>query len=219
MEIAGKTMPYHESAYQNMVSNRKTKIFETKTFCILPDYGPVTVGHALIVTKKHVTSFACLSTEELTELDAIISSLRSFVSSEYAMKLEFFEHGSDISLVHSMASVSHAHLHVIPTTIDLDINAMPYHWHRVTWKELCENEHYKSEGYLMFIDSSGIKSVTDFSQPIPQYFRRVYSKNNNYDWDWKKERSQIIVDKTISFYDSFKNIIGDKIDKQFLNKL
>ncbi len=105
-------------------------IGSTESFIIRPDDHPVSEGHILILPKEHVTSMAKLSPKARQEIEKLKDKIRKIFKDVYKAKdVLFFEHGevglADARLLSQdevtvQSPVSHAHLHAIPLTEDVD---------------------------------------------------------------------------------------------------
>lgn len=192
---------YHDEQYQNMVEKGFTIILMTHNFVILPDFGPILIGHALIIPKRHITSFACLSDIEIKELETIIQKVRDAIWHNYGLYTEFFEHGSDISLVNSMASVSHAHLHIMPVESPTDLGPTNMEWKNSDFYSLINDKEAQNDGYLLFCQVDGQIKIAKYEKAISQFFRKYYASiSGNQKWNWKNERNKEMLIKTLDFY-------------------
>lgn len=92
---------------------------ETLYFYIFPSIGSLIPGHLLIVPKRHYTALSMATKSEILELEGTINELQEIYKTILKSSSTFyFEHGildPDRSLINC---VDHAHLHILPTTID-----------------------------------------------------------------------------------------------------
>ena len=88
------------------------KVYETEDYIVFKDGFPVTEGHTLIITKRHISSYFDLTKEELNELSNILI--------EEKLLLEKFDNmikGFNIGINQgSLAgqTIMHCHIHLIP---------------------------------------------------------------------------------------------------------
>lgn len=86
-------------------------VFEDKlTICIRDKY-PVTKGHSLIITRRHVESFFDLTREERFSVDAMLFRAKEELDSEFAPS------GYNIGVNIGRAAgqtIGHVHVHLIP---------------------------------------------------------------------------------------------------------
>lgn len=90
-------------------------LFETDQLAVIPSIGPLTKGHCLVVTKRHVNNVLVTALfngffHEVKEcIDAVLSEFGRGAS------VVLGEHGlTESKESHSLCSTEHAHLHVIP---------------------------------------------------------------------------------------------------------
>ena len=86
--------------------NKNKELF----FARFDDY-PVSPGHCLIISRKHITSFFTFSEEEINELYQLMVEVKN------KLKQEFQPHGFNIGFNEGKAAgqtLDHFHLHIIP---------------------------------------------------------------------------------------------------------
>lgn len=89
----------------------------SKYISIVADVSALTVGHLLIITKRHAKSFAQTSDNEMSQALEVIASIRVFLESK-GYDLIIAEHGSGSPEEFSPACIDHAHLHLVPVKND-----------------------------------------------------------------------------------------------------
>lgn len=150
---------------------------------ILPGVGAVTPGYVLLCPNEHYPNFSAAATAP--EMISFTEHMLRFLS-ERLGNLTYFEHGGeDASPVPTSACVDHAHVHVVPGHVPLNLPA--------------EGEHYASLGdfladrearwvkgpYLLLGHTDNDCSVTaDIG--VSQYFRRQLARllDNEDCWDY-----------------------------------
>ncbi len=89
-------------------------VAETDTFFVIATLGQITDGgYVLIFPKRHAKCSTVFSDEEMLDLTLLILDCEKKIFSEYGVFPVLFEHG----IVGQ--TVPHAHIHLVPTTIDL----------------------------------------------------------------------------------------------------
>ena len=83
----------------------------TEFFNIIYDKYPVSKGHILVVSKRHVASYFDLSNDEKHELVEIIDTLQRYLSDTYSP--DGFNVGFNDGKCAGQ-TVQHFHLHIIP---------------------------------------------------------------------------------------------------------
>lgn len=195
---------YQDANYAKLVESGATRLYETKSFCLFLDFGPICVGHALVVPKSHITSLAVLNAKEIAELYELISLIREKIINKYNLNIECFEHGSGTDMNQCMSCVSHAHLHIIPTNIETRLSEIPISFRTTELEKLIEDVEAKRDGYLLFIDSNEKCYYAKNQVVISQFFRQYYAAKIGQisKWDWRHFRDQDLQTKTLEFYKS-----------------
>lgn len=97
-------------------------LMETANFLLIPDISPMVPGHSLLITKAHLTCFADLPHHMLSEVHRILNRAADLVAERHSTPL-LFEHGSaSLSTAHSGACIQHAHIHVLPVRVPVDLS-------------------------------------------------------------------------------------------------
>lgn len=102
----------------------KQVLEETSRHVLLPDIGPLTQDHLLVVSKKHVPSFASLPVDCHSDYQSLVSSVMLKMSNLHPKEEPLtFEHG--VGAVNGKfircggcGRTDHAHLHVLPVSKD-----------------------------------------------------------------------------------------------------
>ncbi len=101
------------------LTNRKsalenTELLGSQHFVVIPALGPLTVGHAMIVSRKHYPSLASLGATGLSEYQDLVNQLRRSAPSLLGSSLEA-EHGGT-HLDPAGACIAHAHINLVPSS-------------------------------------------------------------------------------------------------------
>lgn len=89
-------------------------MLESSSFAVIPSLGPLTSGHSLLCTKKHVRSLADVDAELQAEYEQIKARLRAALSEAYSADICLFEHGMAQRGNRVPCTVDHAHVHFVP---------------------------------------------------------------------------------------------------------
>src|SRR5258708_7550995 len=92
---------------------------ESDGFAVIPSIGPLVRGHVLLCPKIHFKSFAQIPSTLEAELDGMKKRLASLLRQTYGQRIHYFEHGSAKRAQHPMCTVEHAHLHFVPTDVEI----------------------------------------------------------------------------------------------------
>lgn len=92
-------------------------LYEDDFIYVMPDICPLSVGHLLIISKRHAQGYA--NTDKAT-LQAVECFLTYYEERIGFRNYTIFEHGAVIPY-HAGASIDHAHIHIVPYQIDMSI--------------------------------------------------------------------------------------------------
>jgi diadenosine tetraphosphate (Ap4A) HIT family hydrolase len=178
------------SSYLNLYTSCDKKILlQTKSLVLMPDISPIVPGHMLIVTKDHYLSFSTIPEYIWQELD-ILKKLALNILAEYQYRPFFFEHGDSSGLCQVGGCISHAHLHVIPTRVDIlkhlnrlssnGLSLKKIDMKNVVPKNGCDYLYYENH------DAEGC-IVVNPNKPLPHQFIRIVvaQEIGIPDWDWR----------------------------------
>ena len=88
------------------------KIFETENWIAISDGYPVSLGHSLIIPKKHISSIFDLNDNDLIiELFSMIKSVKTILCDKYNPKA--FNIGINDGKFAGQ-TIPHLHIHIIP---------------------------------------------------------------------------------------------------------
>lgn len=90
-------------------------LYEDDYIFVMPDLCPLSVGHLLIISKKHAQGYG--NTDEAT-LSAVEDFLTFYEARLGPRKYTIFEHGAVIPY-YAGASIDHAHIHIVPYELQL----------------------------------------------------------------------------------------------------
>ena len=100
-------------------SETETILFESDRFVVWPSIGALVPGWTIIVSKLHVESMAQLDDAALRELMMIEESMRVSLQQAFRKPAVAFEHGPWQAGLGVGCGTDHAHLHMVPTDVDL----------------------------------------------------------------------------------------------------
>lgn len=162
-------------------------LWEDENIYVVPDLFPLVVGHMLVISKNHYNSFA---NAPISTINCVKSALQYLLNHVFCgQNVAIFEHGS-ITENSAGASISHAHLHVVPINFDLKeeinksplITCPPQSW-------ALDDLHVlsiKRQPYIFFqsnFESSIIYKVDNLPS---QFLRKIIADKLGNRYDWKK---------------------------------
>ncbi len=175
-------------------------LFESKNFAVFPTLGALVEGWLLIVPKDHALCLGALSQELYSELEELRSKV-SLVLEECYGSVTVFEHGPAQPNHLVGCGVDHAHLHILPTRINLiegvkEIFPDPLKWEPVRGIQETARLYEAELPYLYVEQSSGRGYVTTHPNLQSQMFRKVIARHigrpEQYDWRQYDEEANII---------------------------
>ena len=92
-------------------NNKEPIIIENEYWYAIYDKYPVSKGHTLLITKRHISSFFDLTPEEIKEIYNMIKYVKS------KLNIEYFPDGYNIGVNCGRAAgqtIPHCHIHIIP---------------------------------------------------------------------------------------------------------
>lgn len=100
-----------DCVFCEIVNDKKDIIFESDLAVAFFDSHPVSVGHTLIIPKRHCVTYFDLTKEEIEEMFELSMKVKEHLDQEY--QPDGFNVGFNC-LEAGGQSVMHAHMHVIP---------------------------------------------------------------------------------------------------------
>lgn len=144
-------------------------IIEDKDFVAVPSLGQLVPGYILIIPRRHVSSMAQLSMEELAKLRKFCGQVTVFQKKCWGMPL-IFEHGMCSEEHRAGACIDHAHWHLVPTSEELvphDIRLT-----RIDSFEAFAASTGQANSYLYVGNCTGRGYILDDRNIPGQFFRR-----------------------------------------------
>lgn len=163
---------------------------ESRLFAVIPSLGPLVRGHVLLCPKSHYKSLACLPEEYDMEYSHAKTAIAQLIGQLYHRPIHCFEHGSDPNSSRVLCTVSHAHLHLVPTSVEvLDVLLAEGSWMEFTGSLAEMRDVVGSKEYIYYESPSRRHLVTvgDLKGIPSQYMRRVFAEalGNRTCWNWR----------------------------------
>jgi len=165
-------------------------LFQSKNFAVFPSLGALVEGWLLIVPKGHALCLGALSQQLHSELDELRSQVSHALEECYG-SVTVFEHGPAQPCHLVGCGVDHAHLHILPTQINLiegvkEIFPEPLEWELVGSVQETASLYEAGLPYLYVEQTPGRGFVTTHPNLQSQMFRRVIAKQigkpEQYNW-------------------------------------
>lgn len=151
-------------------------LVHSPSFVAVPDLAPVTFGHTLVVSRRHLVSMRS-SPSLHRELLSVLSATRSLLTRLIGSEVIVFEHGGAKSSHSQPCTISHAHAHLVPSDVPMDLIVQrcrdelgdrPKTGSPLSFVDLCN----PWTPYLMIGTSSSISLFQD-GDSIPSQFMRL----------------------------------------------
>jgi diadenosine tetraphosphate (Ap4A) HIT family hydrolase len=147
-----------------------------------PALGMMIPGYFLTVTAKHLTSFAQLPPEALTEIDRTLTQNETYLAPKFG---EYFrvEHGADnVTTCGSGGCIDHAHQHLIPA-----MDVADYAKGLLPWEQLDRFEdltEFQGEPYIYMGRRDEHYVVPNPDLPSQWIRRQIAEVRGLEHWDW-----------------------------------
>lgn len=156
-------------------------------FSILADTAPIVGGHLLIVTNRHIPSFAAVAPPTRTELWEMKERMVAWLTEVY-QRPTLLEHGAASFARNAGSCVDHAHLHLVPARLGLLPRlAADYPGLNQFASHATALDAMRGRPYLYFEDVDGRCFATAAARCPTQYLRRLSteSAHNPDRWNWR----------------------------------
>lgn len=177
---------------------------ESPRFYVYPSVGSLISGHLLIVPKAHYTALSMACDDELRELDGVVKDVQKIQSKILLSTADYFifEHGI-IDVDKSMMNcVDHAHLHLLPLSVDLSVlsfvDFLPI-------KLLDLNGLNIDQSDYIFYGNSREAYVALDKDKHPQYLRkRIHEQLGlNGHWNWRNDPQVDKIREWLRLFEEF----------------
>lgn len=188
LEISGKGASEFGSTYCELIGSGKNIILESENFLVIPSFGPLCDAHVMLIPKRHVNSFAQLSTTEVDEGFEILDVLRTHIQNTKHKSLVFFESGAGTMTSHSGGCITHAHIHCVINSEEFDKrfrSEIPL--------DLAEEKDYSTAdieaGYVWYRNKSGTSYICNNPMLPSQFLRYIYAQacGSSSAWNWRRD--------------------------------
>jgi diadenosine tetraphosphate (Ap4A) HIT family hydrolase len=167
-------------------------VLETANFVVWPSLGSLVPGWLLVVPRRHTLCLSSLDRARLDDLGRLESLLRTQLGSVYGLPVSSFEHGPRRPGDPVACTIDHAHLHVVPTSIDLKEAAgrlTGLTWTAVTGLSECQARHRQGLSYIYLRSPDERQFVLADTSLPSQLMRRAMAGGlaGNLNWDWRSD--------------------------------
>lgn len=160
------------------------------SFLVVTSVGSLLDGWLLIVPRRHILSMRACTLDEVKEFRSLTANLRTVLQEEYRCGVVTFEHGPARASTRMGCGVDHAHLHVVPTELDLLAQAgsidPDLRWGVVdAYASIAQVSGTRD--YLFYSDQGAIEYVATGTNIPSQFFRRLIARLTGQadQWNWR----------------------------------
>lgn len=160
-------------------------LFANEDFFVFPTLGSFVAGYLLICPAAHVPSCASLDREMLDKLQKLLGTTRAILRTHYGESV-VFEHGLASCDRRAGGCVDHAHLHVVPGSIDLK-GFVSQKFAAETLSEWHDLLNWRGRPYLLAENTYGPAVISEVLDNLPSQFLRrhvAHILNVEEHWDW-----------------------------------
>jgi diadenosine tetraphosphate (Ap4A) HIT family hydrolase len=177
-------------------------LFESPNFVAIPTVGSILPGWLLIVPRQHFLCIGAFTSELMREFVSFRDEV-AFALGRAFGPVAFFEHGPSTPCTSIGCGVDHAHLHLVPTTVDLREGADRLATGALAWFELeglPTLSRYHSAGLpYLYVNQFGRSWICTPETIESQLFRKVLAEavGQPQKFDWKQHSFPAEVEETI----------------------
>lgn len=185
-------------------------IAEDGNYYVVATLGQITDGgYALIIPKQHVSCVGAMSSDDISDTETLMLTVKDAIEIEYGIRPIVFEHG----IVGQ--TIQHAHLHLLPARIRMcDRIYKDFPNSQICFLDSLKllRWNYKFTGgkkYLLWSTPEGMIKVVMDPQAPPQYLRLIaaeltghpeYGNWRNMDPELDKQRWQDTVTRLKPYF-------------------
>jgi diadenosine tetraphosphate (Ap4A) HIT family hydrolase len=151
-------------------------LFESDNFVVLPSLGALLEGWLIVLPKKHVISAGALDDQLLAELGRVKTVVASKMQRRYGAACAF-EHGPSKTNSLVGCGVDHAHLHIVPSLVDVRSAVQTFlpegtWWSRALMTD-CQTANREGQDYLYLEQPIGVGFMATHRAFGSQLFRKA----------------------------------------------
>ena len=186
---------------------------ENSDAAAMPSIGALVTGHVLVCPKQHLRSFAAAPAALDQGLGSLAEEVASVLIRTLGLPVHRFEHGSSTYGSRVACSVEHAHLHLVPSPVDV-VPAISHvaRWRRVEGGLRSLRRAVGAEEYLLYESPEGRRFVAEApAGGFPsQLLRRIFAAEAGEaaTWNWREHPARERVEATVSLFADMRDLAG-----------
>ena len=178
-----------QSIFAEMIRERLASriIYEDEDFVVMPPLGQFMEGGLLLLSRRHISSFAYLPAALFPKLEQLLTVLRRELVARWGVPPLIFEHGPAPDSSKGLCCVEHAHLNIFPARVTVH----PHLTRRMNFQltSLSELSHLRRAefGYLFVQENDGSRRAYDAQLVPTQLVRRIVTSQLGFPqrWHWR----------------------------------
>lgn len=194
---------YFLSEISGAIGLKSRYLFKSDSFIVFPSVGALTPGHLLIAPKQHITAMALLEDAQVAELNSIITELKDILYHIYNVNILAMEHGVLYESTSTGACVNHAHIHIMPSDVDL-LSAIQTEKHEILISQI-QRLVELNDDYLLITNECKQYFYSKMGDCPAQYLRKVIFNSAGLEgsWNWRNDCRLPVMKKTIEDISTF----------------
>jgi XTP/dITP diphosphohydrolase len=185
---------------------RSRVVYEDEHFVVMPPLGEFMEGGLLLLSRKHILSFAHLPAPLLEHLERLMRAIGHVLIQRYGVPPLFFEHGPAPEWSKGGCCVDHAHINIFPAAVRLHphlAERMSFPLPSLAGLARLQRSEF---GYLFIQENDGSRRVYDGHLVPTQLVRRIVTSAIGCPerWHWHDFPGQ---DQLLATYNALKGQI------------
>ncbi|MGH7967549.1 MAG: HIT family protein, partial [Limisphaerales bacterium] len=185
IELEGET----PSVFKEMMGDRLASriVYEDDDFVLMPPLGEFMAGGLLLLTRKHIPSFALLPQALFGKLEALVDAVRRALVARWVVPPLIFEHGPAAERTKGQCCVDHAHFNIFPAPVVVHPHLRSRMSSQIVPLQELSMLERAEFGYLFVQENDGTRRVYDGHCAPTQLVRRVVTSELGMPerWHWR----------------------------------
>jgi ATP adenylyltransferase len=163
---------------------------ENDAAVVMPSIGALVPGHALVCPATHHRSVVAAPPNIAREVEDLLSTTRQRVASLTGNPTHVFEHGSSLHGFRIACSVEHAHVHIVPSAVDIRTRLIGVAKWRPAGDDLDDlRSAVGDDEYLFYAAPTGERLVATSAAGFPSQLLRcvIADAIGLADWNWRTD--------------------------------
>jgi diadenosine tetraphosphate (Ap4A) HIT family hydrolase len=180
---------YPDTIFSEMMGERLRSrvLYEDEHFVVMPPLGEFMEGGLLLLSRKHLLSFAHLPAPLFAHLERLMQAIGRVLLRRYGVDPLFFEHGPAPEWSKGVCCVDHAHINIFPAAVRLHphlAERMSFPLTNLAGLARLQRSEY---GYLLIQENDGSRRVYDGQLVPTQLVRRIITSaiGSPERWHWR----------------------------------